>query len=203
MISDYDLVLAAKATYDPKAIPVFEAFDQAIRIFQTKKDDLNIFAIEGTHNPIGWALDFCALKATDRQALNHPNLGFLHAGFYAAALAAMPFIKYRINGEPFVLCGHSLGAAQALLIGGLLIDDKIPPLKIAAFAPPRVGGEQFVNVVKSLTSAYRYADDPVPLVPIWTPQFPYKQVPLIEIGEFMFDVFSAHHIDNYVNAVPK
>ena len=203
MISDYDLVLVAKAAYDPKAIPIFEGIRQSIRIFQSKINDLNIIAIEGTHNPIGWALDFCALKATDHEASDHPSLGFLHAGFYAASLLAMPTIKQAIGSDPFAICGHSLGAAQALLIGGLLIDDGKLPVSIGAFAPPRVGGDQFVNIVKPFSKAYRYGDDPVPLVPVWTKQYPYLQVPLIEIGEFRFDVFSSHHIDNYVNSVPK
>jgi len=202
MISDYDLVLAAKATYEPKATPIFECLGSSIRIFQSKINDLNVIAIEGTHNPLGWALDFFAIAAENHQAIDHPALGFLHAGFYAAATLAMPTVKTAIGQEPYAICGHSLGAAEALLMGGLLIDDGRPPVRIAAFAPPRVGGEQFVNVVKPLTNAYRYSDDPVPLVPFWTTKFPYKQVPLIEIGETSFDNgFNANSINNYVNAI--
>jgi predicted lipase len=203
MLSDYDLVLAAKATYSPSAVPVFEGIGNSIRIFQSKIDGLNTIAVEGTHNPLGWALDFCAMKTEDHEAVNHPNLGFLHAGFYWASLLAMGTIRSLIGTEPYAICGHSLGAAEALLIGCLLIDDGLPPIKIGAFAPPRVGGDDFTNVARRYSSAYRYGDDPVPLAPFWTPKFQYKQVPLQEIGHFLFNVFSAHHIDCYVNAVPK
>lgn len=204
MISDHDLVLAAKATYDLKAVPVFEGIGNSIRIFQSKVDGLNIISIEGTHNPIGWALDFFALTVKDHEAANHPNLGFLHAGFYAASLLAMSTIRALIGQEPYAICGHSLGAAEALLIGGLLIDDGLPPMRIGAFAPPRVGGEAFVSVVKPYSSAYRYCSDPVPLAPFWTKQLPYMQVALNALGVAgLWIKFADHHVDNYVNAISK
>lgn len=204
MISDHDLVLAAKATYDLKAIPVFEGIGNSIRIFQSKVDGLNLIGVEGTHNAVGWGLDFFVIPTRDHEAASHPNLGFLHAGFYAASLLAMSTIRALVGQEPYGIYGHSLGAAEALLIGGLLIDDGLPPVRIGAFAPPRVGGEAFVSIVKPYASAYRYADDPVPLAPFWTKRFPYEQVELNKLGKSIGWIkFTDHHIDNYVEAISK
>jgi Lipase (class 3) len=203
MISDRALVLAAAATYEPKAAPLIEAIGGVLRVFRTEVDGLTVIAIEGTHNRLGWLLDFIATKTEDHQAINHPTLGFLHAGFHLEAATIAPEIALMVHGRDYALAGHSLGAALALLLGGLLIDDGHAPVKIGAFAPPRVGGPQFIKTVASVPiAAVRFGDDPVPGVPFeFDPDFPYRQVPLAQVGAPMINPFSCHHIDNYVNAI--
>ncbi len=156
---------------------------------------------------MGWALDFLALGITAHAGVNHPTLGFLHAGFYDSAMSIWPDVRNAASAGPYALAGHSLGAALALLLGGLLIDAGKPPLKIGAFAPPRVGSDPFVKVVTSVPyCAYRYRDDPVPMVPFRlmppppAPQFPYRQVPFIQLGtpSFEIDETADHAIGNYV-----
>jgi hypothetical protein len=201
--TDVELVEAAAATYDPAAAPFYSHLDNAIRIFETTNAyGLDIIAIEGTHDAIGWALDFCALGIEDHAGTNHPTLGFVHTGFLAAGLLALPKIK---PTGPFAICGHSLGAAMALLIGGLLIDNGTPPVKIGAFAPPRVGSEQFVKVASSVpVSAYAYGNDPVPRVPFRiVPLFPYMQVAMTDIGTPRLNEFSCHNIQNYLVGVKE
>lgn len=199
MISDHTLVLAAAATYDIAAIPSFEADDHALRVFMTKVDGLTIVAIEGTHDPLGWLIDLLAIPTQDHEMKEHPSLGFLHAGFYESANAILPFMDS--IEAPFAICGHSLGAALALLIGAMLIDRGRPPVKIGVFAPPRVGGDRFVSVATSVPlCAYRFGDDPVTDVPYTWPDFPYRQVPLTAIGKPLWPAVSCHHIANYVAA---
>ena len=201
--TDIELVQAAAATYDPAAAPFYNDFANAIDIFQTTRaDGLNIIAIEGTHDAQGWGIDFCALGIEDHPGTNHPTLGFVHAGFLASALLALPHITAK---QPYAICGHSLGAAMALLIGGLLIDNGTPPMKIGAFAPPRVGGEQFVKIVATVPlCAYQYGNDPVPRVPFRIlPLFPYMQVAMTSIGTPRLDEFSCHNIANYVAGVTE
>jgi fermentation-respiration switch protein FrsA (DUF1100 family) len=210
--TDAELVDAAAATYAPTAPPYFEDAGNAIRVFlSTREDGLNILAVEGTHDVLGWALDFVAADIDDQQGMNHATLGFIHAGFYASAVAALTRCALLAGKGPYAICGHSLGAALALLIGGLLSDDNLPPVKIGAFAPPRVGGPTFAKVVtRGPFCAYRFNLDPVTEVPLTiTPLFPYIQVPLVQIPGPSIPLFdlkdriACHHITNYVVGVHK
>lgn len=203
MISDRALVLAAAATYEPKAVPVIEAIGGVVRVFRTEVDGLTVIAVEGTHNRLGWLLDFIAARTEDHETLNHPTLGFLHAGFHLEAVTIAPAIALMVHGRDYALSGHSLGAALALLLAGLLSDDGHPPVQIGAFAPPRVGGALLVKTVTAVPlTAVRFGNDPVPGVPFEVdPEFPYRQVPLTAVGAPMLNPFSSHHIDNYVNAI--
>ena len=197
--TDSDLVDAAAATYqrtDPCAAG-------PISVFQSQRSDgLRIIAIEGTHDDAGWVIDFFALKAVDHEGYNHPSLGFIHAGFYASAQVVLPLVA-PLTAQPYAICGHSLGGAMALLLAGLLIDRGHAPVKTGAFAAPKVGGYKFVEAVTAYPFChYRYGGDVVPLVPFSLPDFPYQQVPTIELSAPReINVFRYHDIKNYVTGV--
>lgn len=202
--TDGELVGYAAATYAANAKPFISDLDSSIRVFLTTRDDgLNVIAFEGTHDVLGWALDFFAIKVEDHETVNHPTLGFLHAGFYRAALTVLPRLSLVAKRGRYAICGHSLGAVLALMVGALLIDDGTPPVKIGAFAPPKGGGDMFVKVAASVPyCAYRYGQDPVPLVPLAFPELPYRQVSLVELdAPRSVDLFSYHNIANYVTGV--
>lgn len=210
--SDMELVSAAAATYAPGATPFFEDVDQAVRVFTSKSAaGVNIIAVEGTHDALGWAADFVALSVADQQGMNHATLGFIHAGFYTTALTALARCALVAAEGPYAICGHSLGAALALLIGAMLSQDvfegrALTPVKIGAFAPPRVGGADFIKVATAVPfCAYRYGDDVVPEVPLSLPPLlPYVQVPLTALADTHkpgLGPFGCHHIDNYVAGV--
>lgn len=208
--SDLELVLAARATYDPAGTPYFEDVERSVCVFLTRSEaGMPIIAVEGTHNALGWALDFLAASIRDQQGLEHRTLGFVHAGFYASAVSALARCALIAAKEPYAICGHSLGAALALLIGAMLTDDGVPPAKVAAFAPPRVGGDDFVKVATSVPLfACRYGVDPVTEVPFTLrPLYPYRQVPLIALPAApvpALDVvgrLACHEIENYVAGV--
>ena len=203
--TDRELVDQAAATYTSAAAPFYEDASQAIRIFlTTRADGLNVVSVEGTHDALGWLIDFLAVPADEHDGVDHPALGFIHAGFYVAAQAVIDRVD-EVAAKPYALAGHSLGAAMALLLGGLLINRGRPPMKIGAFAPPRVGGDQFVKAVgKVPVSAYIYGNDLVPDVPFTIlPAFPYEQVRLIQVGQPRADRLSCHAIANYVAAVKE
>ncbi len=209
MISDHQLVLAAKAAYDPLRAPFFQAAGGALRVFLDQIDGVKVFTVEGTHDEIGWAIDFVAIPEEDREAISHASLGWMHAGFFESSRLVVEAIRPALSGDPYILNGHSLGAAVALGAGGLMINAGRPPSKIAAFAPPRVGGDMFVATVQRVPiSAYRYADDPIPCVPFTLRDFPYRQLPnLVQIGRASFaraviDPFTYHHVERYVADVP-
>lgn len=219
--SDADLVRAAAATYLPNNEPLFEDLDHSVRIFATRTPDAKfaILSVEGTHDELGWGIDFAAAAVEDQQGMNHQTLGFIHAGFYLSSLAALARCAiFAADNRPYAICGHSLGAGLAGLIAAELSQDalagrSLSPVKIAMFAPPRVGGRQYVDALSKIPfSAYRYGDDPVTQVPIHTARFPYEQVPLTQIGpasNVRFPLFGDvaglvrgnHHIQNYVSGV--
>ena len=183
--TDIELVDAAAGTYvrnGPK--PVIDDASGALRAFMTTRDDgLCIVAFEGTYDPIGWLLDFAAIPT--HPMMLHSDLGLVHAGFFAPAQAAMPKLAFAIGNAPYAMSGHSRGAAFALLCGALMIASGArPPLKIGAFAPPRVGSDLFVKIATSVPfCAYKFGDDPVPEVPFTIPpDFLYRQVLLEQIG---------------------
>jgi hypothetical protein len=212
--TDVELVGYAAETYT-RSDPYFEDANSAIKVFLTKRaDGLNIIAIEGTHDPLGWALDFIGAEVEDQQGMNHATLGWVHAGFYASAVVALTRCALVAAQGPYAICGHSLGAALALLIGSLLSQDdfngrSLAPVKIGAFAPPRVGDAAFVKVATSMPfCAYRYNVDPVPQVPLTiTPAFPYMPVSMTALpgpSIPLFDIkrrVECHHIENYVVGV--
>jgi hypothetical protein len=216
--SDADLVDAAARTNDPDAVPFIDDVDSAIRVFLTTRDDgFIIVSPQGSHDAIDWALDFCALSIKDHYGrIDHPSLGFVHAGFnlivdriYGRILAEL-----ERRGKPFAIGAHSLGAAVGALLGARLkVNDGLAPMKIGAFALPRVGGAQFVRVLTSIPlCAPWYGDDPVPRVPFhWEPLWPYEQVPLDHVGpdatlddnwlDNLHVKIQDHHIKNYVSTV--
>lgn len=206
--TDSVLVDLAAATYQPGREPFLATVDGAMKVFHDDADGLSIFSIEGTHDPLGWAFDFCALGIEAHQGITNATLGFVHSGFWTLSETVYPQIKEAAAKGPFALDGHSLGAAMALLLGARLILDGLKPAKIGAFAPPRVGGSLFVQVATSVPfCAYHYGNDPVPRVPfrimppLPLPQFPYVQVLMIDVGAPMPDEFNCHHVQNYVQAV--
>ena len=203
--SDHALVLAAAATYAPSNAPFYQSFNGAVRVFKSVVGDIPNIAIEGTHDPLGWLLDFLAVRADDNEGVNHPTLGWVHAGFLASAASIIDPIESTIGNQPYTICGHSLGGALALLLAAMLIDRGVAPVKVAAFAPPRVGAAQFVQIVRMVPcNGYLFGNDLVPDIPFTImPAFPYEQIPLIMIGKPMADRFACHSIANYVAAVPQ
>jgi hypothetical protein len=208
--TDLELCEAAAATYVPEAVPFCEVLGSSMALFTTTREDgLVTIAVEGSHDTINWAVDFCSLVAEPRYGLNHPNLGFVHAAFYSSAELALPKILPLAEKGPVALAGHSLGAIEALMLGAMLTVRNLPPVKIGAFAPPRGGGAQFVRIATSVPfCAYRYGEDPVPEVPLTIPPlFPYQQVPLVQLpgptsGSLSLSArLACHHIANYVAGV--
>lgn len=200
--SDADLVDAAAATYQG-AVPTISA--NGVSVFVTKNDGLNIVAIEGSHDVQNWLADFLAIEISGggHPGTDHPTLGWVHAGFLLDATLILPQVRAVAQEGAYALAGHSLGAALVLMLGALLTIEGLPPVKIGAFAPPRVGGDDFAAVIKSVPGIYpRYGADIVPEVPFTMKGFPYIQVPLLELNDpKKLDRFAAHNITNYVAAV--
>jgi len=207
MITDREAALAMAATYGA-GNPTFASLDSAIRVFLSDAPDGSVtVSIEGTHDPLGWAIDFLAIGVRDREMVHHPSVGMVEAGFLLAAQSVIGAIGPAVAGKRFNMIGHSLGAALALLLGALLGDEGHAADAIHAFAPPRVGYDDFLAALKRIGSAvraFRFHNDPVPLAPLTLPPlWPYRQVPLIGLGPAPTHALDPadHHYPNYVNAI--
>jgi pimeloyl-ACP methyl ester carboxylesterase len=133
-----------------------------------------IIAIRGTANLANALLDLESWKDLS------PVLGIkLHHGFEKAASIvfedARQFLDFKL---PVIVCGHSLGAAEAIILGMLLSKAGYRVEKILASGPPKVtdakGVAAYANLpVVLVTSAF----DPVPFLPpaLFCPSQPFVQ----------------------------
>lgn len=228
MVTDRDLVLAAAATYGSSS-PTFSGLGGTARVFRTIIGDTAIYAFEGTHDKLGWLLDalalplpsqllgdtpdhimaairFMAAPEAAHTSVEHPDIGFVHGGIYQVLMSVWPEWLEAIRadvaaGLKIALTGHSLGGGGSIMATGLLVALGIIPVRVAFFAPPRVGFKKLHDLVDRVenNSAYRYGRDPVPEVP-WRvlPFWLYLQRSLIRGGDPALPPWDDHHIANYV-----
>lgn len=228
MITDRDLVAAAAATYGTGAATLV-GLNGTAQVFRSVVDGVAIYAIEGTHDAQGWALDamvfplpsqfvggiadhvltalkFMALPEAAHATVEHPDIGFVHGGIYAVLMSVWDSMLEGIeadvkNGLQIAVTGHSLGAGCAIQAVALLVALGINPARAAFFAPPRVGFKKTHELVNQVsTAAYRNGNDPVTDVPFRAmPFWLYEQRPLLRGGDRCRPPWDAHHIDLYVN----
>lgn len=200
MITDRDLVLASAATYTT-ADADFTGLSGTVRAFRTMVDDTAVYAIEGTHDALGWALDFMALPVPSHVTAQDPDVGWVHSGIAAALDSIWPIMYLAMLSEKkYAITGHSLGAGLAVIATARMVGKGRPPIRWAAFAPPRVGFKKMIDMVATVPgTGYRNGNDPVTDVPFKAePLWIYEQVPLIRGGAACHPPWDAHHIPLYV-----
>lgn len=138
-----------------------------------------IIAIRGTANLMNVLLDVEYWKQKS------PELGImLHHGFEAAASVVFNDVKQYLKRDlPIVVCGHSLGAAESIIVGMLLTKAGYDVEKIVASGPPKVTDAEGWLAFKTLpvvrvTAAF----DPVPFLP---PANFYKKAPFEQGGPLL------------------
>lgn len=200
MVTDKDLVLAAAASYITEEAS-FSGLSGTVRAFRTMVDDVAVYAIEGTHDKLGWALDFMALPILLHATVDRPDTGWVHGGINAALDSIWPVLmNAMLQDDKFAITGHSLGAGLAIIATARMVALGRPPVRWAAFAPPRVGFRKLIELVAQVPgTGYRNGNDPVTDVPFRAePLWVYEQVPLVRGGAIMRPPWEAHHIGLYV-----
>ncbi len=140
---------------------------------------LQVVAIRGTANLKNALLDLEAWKTKS------PMLGInLHAGFEQTADAVYEDLKPRLKvGYPIVVVGHSLGAAEAIIVGMFMLRDGLPLEKVIASGLPKVTDEagwlkySTLPVIRVVG-----AFDPVPFLP---PRELYRANPYTQFGKLL------------------
>lgn len=161
-----------------------------------KFDELYVSEISSTANRYAYAIDsdqgnqFISIRGTAnlRNALldleywksRSAILGInLHRGFEKAALAVFSDLEPRIKRDmPIIVSGHSLGAAEAIIVGMLLVKKGYNVEMVVASGLPKVTDEEGWKQYKSLpviriVAAYDF----VPFLPPhnFYPASPYTQ----------------------------
>ncbi|MCX7027042.1 MAG: lipase family protein [Spirochaetes bacterium] len=138
-----------------------------------------IIAIRGTANLVNALLDVETWK------VESPTLGIrLHRGFETAASIVFKDVEqFLVRDMPIVVCGHSLGAAEAIIVGMFLTTAGYKVDKIVASGPPKVtdaeGWKAFRDLPVLRISA---AFDPVPFLP---PSNLYAKAPFTQGGPLL------------------
>ena len=129
--------------------------------------DDTVFSFAGSENAEDWVRDFFAVQFC------HPQLGTLHAGFWAGMGDAwVPLSAIARKAKKIVIVCHSLGCAHGAIFAGLCAKNGIAVDQLVMFAPPRVSYRTLRDIVhgwvKEVTG-YRNGRDPVPMVPATIP----------------------------------
>jgi hypothetical protein len=136
-------------------------------------------------------------------------LGGLHAGFAKGVFQFYSSILYLCNPNT-VVCGHSLGAARALIFGGYMAQAGVKPKAIITFGAPRPGFQKLKDILTPVTvREYRNRADPVTDVPFPIfPDLPYihPRVPLdisaMPPADEILNPLADHSINLYAEGCP-
>lgn len=114
------------------------------------KGDKSVVAIRGTVLTGERGKNFGPNFQTDLVPWMGP--GLVHEGYYAALWHLMGDLKHHLKGrQEIYFTGHSMGAAIALLGSAL-----IQCVRVFCFASPRVGNEEFAEMVGRARRVTRY-----------------------------------------------
>lgn len=196
MVSDLDLVNLCAAAYSGDRT----AFDHTIEINQIyagvlDKPDGFIIAFRGSLVLVDWLRDIEAVRLQDVI-----SVGPVAEGFYTGLSGVLDAIDAASIGKSIYITGHSLGAAHAAILGGLLVSLGIKPAKIVLFGCPRPGGEKLKYLLSGVAiSSYKNRYDPVTDVPIPFPlSFTHVRGMIgLNIDPGTGLILDDHHIANY------
>jgi hypothetical protein len=118
----------------------------------------------GTENLVELLKDFDAIPVEDHV------LGLVHMGFMWGMHDTWSTIDHIIGKDPFIVGGHSMGAAHATLFTGLAVARKRPPLRRVVFGEPLSGFARQAELVSRVPSVSYCAfddtgKDPIPSLP--------------------------------------
>jgi hypothetical protein len=199
-VRDRDLAQLCAASYDDsvKWDHVWAAED--VHVAHKATDEGDVLVLRGSVDATDWMRDL------DAMPVKHPLLGWCHGGF----LRYMDLVMEEVMKvcSPAFITGHSLGAARASILAGLVHCHGFSVKQRVVFGEPRPGFGQLATILStsgmSLRS-YRNCDDPVTEVPVAIePLLPYQHASaLIQLnapGEGV-DPLKDHHIQLYVKGI--
>jgi hypothetical protein len=134
------LAEAAAGTYTCAEPAQWHDAVDVVHVWLSMIDGVHCLAWEGTHTWEEWIVDFMALEVP---FFADEVLGPVHLGMMRDVMAVIdPIYTYlaSIGLPPYLNCGHSKGAGEAILFHAAMKARGYPPLATRAFEPPQVGG---------------------------------------------------------------
>lgn len=107
-------------------------------------------AFRGTDDVASFAADF------DIEPLSVPGVGTVYTGFWRAWEAMQLEVLAAAAGQPVTLCGHSLGAALALMAAAAMVVGGNAPVAVYGFEPPRVGVDLGIRALLARVPVHLY-----------------------------------------------
>ncbi len=203
-MTNLELAQAAADSYTPAPDwwKLSEANGVYVALRQTGAGTIVCF--RGSVTMQDWERDFEGLPK------HHPVLGMVHDGFLQGMDDAGSWVATMLPTGPYAIAGHSLGAARALVLAGLLTAAERAPERVLALGCPRPGFRQLSDIINAggyPVMCVRNGPDPVAEVPIVLPDFPYcKPVPDTKVSEpppEPHDIFAWHHCPLYLEGVRR
>lgn len=187
--------LLAQESY--KAEPdIGSAFSSSRAICRQVEDGFCV-TFRGSDNDASWITDL------DIAVLDDTLIGKVHKGFWEAWQAIADPVKAacKASDSPIILCGHSLGAALALIGAADFIRSGLPLSAVYAFEPPRVSPDLNVRTILSSIPVHAYKNGGSPVTDV--PPFWHQSSLLTHIGPIRWcdDKISDHLIENIINSL--
>lgn len=208
--NDVDLVnLSAAIYHDTSSWDYLDAgTDDGVYYAIKKFDDCDVVVFRGSITALDWWRDLRAAP------LETNNIGTVHEGFHAGMEHMWADARSMLT-KPVVVTGHSLGAARADILCGLMAADKCPPVHCAVFGEPRPGLPDFARIINRIPrSVYCNGNSTghdrvwdVPLRLFGKLDFIHPTMPTMVCAEphgdliSKYGLFSFHHIELYQAAV--
>lgn len=157
MIPPTDAALAALCAqiYQPTAIVVgFDYYDAGMDdevCWALKRfPGFDVVVFRGSLTLQDWICDFRALAMPTR-------IGHVHAGFYSGMEKMWAEAKPMLT-QPVIVTGHSLGAARADVLAGLMVADVGAPISRVVMGEPKPGLLDFAMRLPPGGRSYRNGD---------------------------------------------
>jgi hypothetical protein len=176
--------------------------------------DISVIVLRGSVVAEDWRRDFQAFVSP----FSHDDLGPVHPGFLSGMRTVQREVDelIPIGGNKIIITGHSLGAARASILTGLLqlTTRRSDVIRRVVFGEPRPGFQHLADIVSEVSGvSYRNvangSHDVVTDVPFSVPPENYVHpTPLTDAsaapdGDLVnkWGPFALHHIGLYVKAL--
>lgn len=215
--SDALIASLCEAIYSPTAlIASWDHFDlgadDGVCWALKKVDGVDIVVFRGSITAQDWLRDLFVLPLPSLLPLS-TRIGHVHAGFWLGMEQMWGELKPMLT-QPVIVGGHSLGAARAAILTGLMVADGKPPITRVVFGEPKPGLIDLADRIKDVPArSYRNGDqlhhDLVTDVPMTLPPHQFVHpTPIVPVcappaGDLFtrLGIFAWHHIELYVTAI--
>jgi hypothetical protein len=173
-----------------------------------RRGDHLIVVTRGSFDFEDWLHDFRVKKTVPG---GRPELGAVHDGFYGGTPEAWDIVDWYFEPDTkLVFCGHSLGAARAVLLAGHAVANKRPPAYVRCWGEPACGTETLAALLAGIPaqSDANFVGGEFDPVTQSTLAFGFKHCwPMTDVSAppanpKWWDPFDLHHFALYASVTP-